>query len=99
MRTNENLETMPTPPFKPTESQRATVSVAAGAGVRHADIAAGLGISRNTLEKYFADDLKVHAVRRRIDVLDALHRAAMQGNALAARTYLAHPARHRCRRC
>jgi hypothetical protein len=77
------------PAFKPTPVQRRKVSVAAGAGMAHEEIAIGLGISRNTLEKHFAEELSVGAYSRRLEVLDAMHRTAVKGNVAAQKAYVA----------
>lgn len=45
-------------PFEPTESQRAQVQLGASFGVTHEQLAAYLGISKPTLEKHFASELR-----------------------------------------
>jgi hypothetical protein len=77
------------PQFKPTSKQRRQVSVAAGGGMSHEEIALGLGISRNTLEKHFELELSTMAYQRRLEALDALHRAAKKGNVAAIKAYTA----------
>lgn len=77
------------PPFKPTAAQRRTVSIAAGAGMTHEEIAIGLGISTPTLRKYFEVELSVHAYQRRLEVYEAMHKAALAGNVTAQRAYAA----------
>jgi len=77
------------PAFKPTAAQRRKVSVAAGAGMSHEEIALGLGIARNTLEKHFERELSVGAYSRRLEVLDAMHRTAVKGNVAAQKAYVA----------
>lgn len=78
------------PPFQPTDEQRHTVSVAAGSGqMTHEEIAIGLGIDRKTLEKYFDAELSHGAYQRRLEVIDALHKQALKGNAAAVKAYLA----------
>jgi hypothetical protein len=77
------------PVFKPTAEQRFTVSIAAGAGMFHADIAAALGVCRNTLEKHFEAELGAVAFQRRVEVLATLYESATDGkNVAAAKAYL-----------
>lgn len=75
------------PPFKPSATHRRKVSIAAGAGMSHEEIALGMGISRNTLEKYFEHELSVGAYQRKLETLDALHKAAKKGNVAAIKAY------------
>lgn len=75
------------PPYKPTAAQRLRVSVAAGAGWRHEEIALALGISQPTLRKHFERELSVGAYHRRMEVVQALYRAAKKGNVQAVRHY------------
>lgn len=67
---------------------RFKVAVAAGGGMSHEEIAIGLGISRNTLEKHFAHELSVGAYEKRIAVLEAMHSSACKGNVTAQRAYM-----------
>jgi hypothetical protein len=57
--------------------------------MRHEDIAIGLGIGVDTLRKYFETELSVGASMRRMEVMKALHAAAVKGSSSAARAYLA----------
>lgn len=68
---------------------RRNVSICAGGGMAHQDIAVALGISRNTLEKHFEAELSVGASQRRMEVLAAMHRAAKGGNVTAQKAYIA----------
>lgn len=77
------------PAFKPSDAMRLRVSIAAGGGMRHEDIAIGLGINRDTLSKYFEAELTVGASARRMEVLAGLHKAAKRGSSGAAKAYLA----------
>lgn len=54
----------------------------------HEQIALALGISRNTLEKHFEHELSIGAYAKRMEVFEALRRAAKKGNVAAARLYL-----------
>lgn len=53
----------------------------------HEEIALGLGISRPTLEKHFEQELSIGAYEKRLETLDALHRAAKKGNVAAIKAY------------
>lgn len=75
--------------FEPTKKQRREVSISAGAGVSHEEMALGLGISRPTLEKHFAYELTTGAYKRRQEVLNAMFRAAKKGNVAAQKAYAA----------
>jgi hypothetical protein len=77
------------PEFKPTRTLRRRVSIAAGGGMSHEEIAIGLGISRGTLEKHFEEELSTAAYQRRLEVLDAMHESAVDGNVAAQKAYLA----------
>lgn len=76
------------PAHVPTPALRRKVSVAAGGGMRHVDIATALGISRETLEKWYESELSAGATLRRLEVLAALHTAATRGSSSAAKAYL-----------
>jgi len=80
---------MARPKLNPTREQRRLVSVAAGAGISHEDIAIALEISRSSLGRHFARELTVGAYRCRIDVMVAMYRAALRGSAAAQKGYLA----------
>jgi hypothetical protein len=77
------------PAFQPTAAMRRKVSIAAGGGMRHDDIALALGIARDTLTKYFDAELSTGASARRMEVMEALHAAAKKGSSSAAKAYLA----------
>jgi len=80
---------MARPRFRPKAAQRRKVSVAAGGGWSHEEIAIALGISRPTLEKYFEYELSIGAYERRMEAIQGLHRAAKKGNVAAAKAYAA----------
>lgn len=75
------------PPFKPTPALRRRVATAAGAGMSHEDIALALCISRVTLVKHFAQELTVGSCQRRMEVAEAVFKAARNGNVAAAKAY------------
>jgi hypothetical protein len=79
---------MARPPFKVTTMMRQRVSVAAGAGMSHEEISIALGISRNTLQKYFRTELSVGSLQRRMEIVQSLYGAAKKGNVSAAKAYL-----------
>jgi hypothetical protein len=54
----------------------------------HESIALALGISRMTLNKYFAHELSVGAFERRMEVMSAMHKAAKGGNVTAQKAYM-----------
>lgn len=89
MSTNATVSKRGRPAYKPTAAARRGVSIAAGGGMRHEDIAIALGISRDTLAKYFEAELSVGANLRRMEVMQALHAAAKRGSSSAAKAYLA----------
>ena len=68
---------------------RRRVSIAAGGGMSHEEIAIGLGIARGTLEKHFELELSEGAYKRRLEVLNAMHRSALKGNVAAQKAFLA----------
>lgn len=80
---------MARPPFKVTTILRKQVSVAAGAGMAHAEIATALGISRNTLEKHFRAELSIGSLQKRMEIVQSLYTAAKKGNVAAQKAYLA----------
>lgn len=82
------------PPHQTTAATRAKVSIAAGSGaMTHQEIAIALGISRETLEKYYEHELSIGALTKRLEVLQGLHAAAKKGSSSAARVYLEHSAK------
>lgn len=68
---------------------RRDVSIAAGAGISHEEIALGMGIAKMTLQKHFAFELTTGAYQRRQEVLNAMFRAAKKGNVAAQKAYAA----------
>jgi hypothetical protein len=78
------------PTFKPSPVQRRKVAAAAGGGMSHEEIAIGLGVSRNTLEKHFQAELAEGAYAKRIEMLDAMYKAGKKGNVAAQKAFLAY---------
>jgi len=60
----------------------------AAVGIVHDEIAAALGISDETLRKYFGDELATGKTRTLAKVADSLVRQALAGNMTAAIFYL-----------
>ena len=83
------LNNVPRAAFVPTLKQREWVATAAGAGVTCQKMARAIGVDKKTLRRAFEHELFVAAARRRLAVLLALHRAAMDGKVRAQRAYLA----------
>jgi hypothetical protein len=54
----------------------------------HEEIALGLGISRNTLNKHFDAELSTGACARRLEVLESMFKAAKGGNVTAQKAYI-----------
>lgn len=78
------------PPHEPTAATRRKVSIAAGGGMLHEQIAIALGINTDTPRKYYEHELSVGASQRRMEVLSAQFQAATKkGSTSAARVYLA----------
>jgi hypothetical protein len=64
------------PPFEPTEEQRRIVNVMSAGGFQQLAIAYALGISDNTLRKYFADELAAGGSKAHAMVVGNLYRQA-----------------------
>lgn len=77
------------PAFKATAVQRRMVTNAAASGMSHEEISIALGVSRNTLEKHFEKELSTQALKRRMEVMDAMARTALKGNVAAQKAFLA----------
>jgi hypothetical protein len=75
--------------FTPTEEQRKMVTLATAVGLPHEDIAEALHVSRNTLVKYFGEELSLGALRANLKVASNLFKIAtadppLQGTVSAA---------------
>jgi hypothetical protein len=76
------------PPFKPTKHMRDLVETSVAAGLTTLEISSVLGgISRTTLNLYFARELKDARARRLVHVLMLLEKAARRGS-VSAMKYL-----------
>lgn len=77
------------PAHVPTPALRRKVANAAGGGMKHWQIAEALGLSPDTLVKYYQAELSTVAASKRLEVIDAMQRQAVKGSVSAARLYLA----------
>lgn len=80
---------MARPPFRPTAAHRRKVAAGVAGGMTQEQIAAAIGITKPTLEKYFRAELDTGAAVKRLEVIDALFAKAKRGNVSAARTLFA----------
>jgi hypothetical protein len=71
------------PPFRATKAKRDRVTLYIAGGIGEAIIAHRLGISPNTLQKHFADELKFGRDLKRAENLELLDSAAKSGNVAA----------------
>jgi DNA-binding XRE family transcriptional regulator len=70
--------------FEPSDEQRRFVETAAAAGIPQADIAQAIGISKNTLPKYFRDEIDNGVTKANVRVAGALFKMAISGDCPAA---------------
>lgn len=63
---------MPRKPHEPTEKDRKQVTLMAGIGLKHDQIAKIIGISDETLRKYYTDELEVSAAMMNAQVAQNL---------------------------
>ena len=70
----------------PTRKHREQVQLRAAAKWSHVEIAAELGVSRPTLELYFAEELLAGSSKKKGEALDMLWRSAKKGNVSAQKT-------------
>ncbi len=72
------------PPFQPTEEQRRVVTVMAAGGFQQLTIAHALGISDNTLRKYFAEELETGGAKAHGAVVANLFKQATKDDPRSA---------------
>lgn len=80
------------PAFKPTKTQRDDVELLVATGMSEAGIAAAIGVCRDTLRKYFADELLHGHSRIRRETMQLLRKAAKSGNVAAIKALAAEAA-------
>jgi transposase len=71
------------PPHQPTEHSRVQVKTLAAVGIRHEDIASKLGISADTLTKYYRQELDDGRIDANAQVGKSLYEQAKNGNITA----------------
>jgi len=71
------------PPHEPTEQTRLQVKTLAAVGIRHEDIAAKLGITADTLTKYYRKELDDGRVDANAQIGKSLFEQARAGNTAA----------------
>jgi hypothetical protein len=72
--------------FDPSTVRQVASWIEAGAEVNA--IAAALGIHRNSVRRYFGEQIEAARCKRYAAVLEALYAKAVKGNVAAARAYL-----------
>ena len=77
------------PPHQPTTDLRMRVSIAAGGGMPHEEIALTIGVSTPTLRKHYAAELSTEAAKRRMENFASLFASAQGGNVSAQKAYAA----------
>ena len=71
-------------PHKPTDKSRAEVGALVSFGITQEDIAKYIGISVDTLAKYYRNELDTALIRANAMVANKLFRKATEGNDLSA---------------
>jgi AraC-like DNA-binding protein len=75
--------------FEPQKSDREKVAVLVSSGLTVEQIARAMDLSEPTLRRAFKVELDTGAIRKRADMLVALHRTALKGNVAAQKEALA----------
>ena len=76
-------EGMGRPPHQPTDQTRLQAKTLAAVGIRHEDIAAKIGISADTLVKYYKQELDDGRVDANAQIGKSLYEQAKAGNTAA----------------
>lgn len=79
---------MPTPPHKPTIENRRMVEAMSAYGIPQDDISAVVGIDRNTLAKYYRQELDQASAKANARVAERLYDRAMEGDVKAMMFWL-----------
>lgn len=75
--------------YQPQDRDREKVAVLVSSGLTVEQIARAMALSEPTLRRAFRIELETGAIRKRADMLVALHRTALKGNVAAQREALA----------
>lgn len=81
-------ENMPTPAHKPTTEHRRMVEAMSAYGIPHDDISAVVGIDRNTLAKYYRQELDQASAKANAKVAERLYYRAINGDVKAMMFWL-----------
>lgn len=76
-------------PYEPGARDREKVEILISSGMSVEDIARSMAITEPTLRKHFAAELETGALRKRGEMLVALHRTALKGNVAAQKEAIA----------
>lgn len=66
--------------FIPTDEQRESVEIAIACGMSERDVAVAVGICRETLRKYFAQELLTGRAKKRFQLYSEMWKTATDGN-------------------
>ena len=80
---NESKDKGGRPPHLPTSDTRNKVFMLSSVGTRHEDIATVLGISADTLTKYYKEELDKGRIEANASVAETLFKQAKEGNTTA----------------
>lgn len=75
--------------YQPSERDREKVAVLVSSGMTVDEISRGMSLSEPTLRRYYAREIETGALRKRAEVLVALHRTALKGNVAAQKEAIA----------
>ena len=81
-------ENMPTPAHKPTTEHRRMVEAMSAYGIPHDDISLVVGIDRNTLTKYYRQELDQASAKANAKVAERLYDRAINGDVKAMMFWL-----------